>query len=377
MQPAEVAPKPLAEAWTDFLADLDARCLAESTVRKYKLLRRQIEEFARKKGLRFLVEFNLPTVSEFRGTWSDGPRSSGKKLERLRAFLRFAQRRKWVAENPASELKAPRVTLSPTMPFELDEIIRVLAAVNEYKDEFPGRGADNARRIRALVLVLRYTGMRISDAVRLSGDRLDGNRLFLYTQKTGVAVKTVLPDFVLRALEATPKTSGDYFFWDGTANLETIVGSWRKRLARLFELAKVESAHPHRFRDTFAVELLVAGIPIERVSVLLGHQSVRITERHYAPWVRARQEQLEADLASAWSRDPVVQFETQGTPEVHGKTSGTKSLSREGKEWRRGWESNPRMEVLQTPINPLKPAFLLTTSHVYARFMPIHDTMKI
>src|SRR5260370_41057244 len=44
----------------------------------------------------------------------------------------------------------------------------------------------------------------------------------------------------------------------------------------------------------------------ERVSVLLGHQSVRITEKHYAPWVRARQEQLESDLARAWSRDPLV-----------------------------------------------------------------------
>jgi hypothetical protein len=47
-------------------------------------------------------------------------------------------------------------------------------------------------------------------------------------------------------------------------------------------------------------------VPIERVSILLRHQSVRITEKHYAPWVRSRQEQLEADLANAWSRDPLV-----------------------------------------------------------------------
>src|SRR5436309_12327866 len=31
-----------------------------------------------------------------------------------------------------------------------------------------------------------------------------------------------------------------------------------------------------------------------------GHQSVRITEKHYAPWVRARQEQLEADVRRTW-----------------------------------------------------------------------------
>lgn len=82
--------------------------------------------------------------------------------------------------------------------------------------------------------------------------------------------------------------------------------SWQTRLRRLFKLAKIQDGHAHRFHDTFAVELLLAGVPIERVSVLLGHQSVRITERHYAPWVRARQEQLEADLARASSRDPIV-----------------------------------------------------------------------
>jgi hypothetical protein len=75
-------------------------------------------------------------------------------------------------------------------------------------------------------------------------------------------------------------------------------------LAKLFELAKVTDDHPHRFRDTFAVEVLLSGVPIERVSSLLGHQRVRITEKYYAPWVRSRQEQLEADFANAWKQDP-------------------------------------------------------------------------
>ena len=32
--------------------------------------------------------------------------------------------------------------------------------------------------------------------------------------------------------------------------------------------------------DTFAVELRLAGVPLDRVSILLGHSSIRITERH-------------------------------------------------------------------------------------------------
>jgi hypothetical protein len=59
----------------------------------------------------------------------------------------------------------------------------------------------------------------------------------------------------------------------------------------------------HRLRDTFAVECLLAGVPLERVSILLGHSTVKVTERHYAPWIQKRQQQLEADLRAMWSND--------------------------------------------------------------------------
>jgi len=64
-------------------------------------------------------------------------------------------------------------------------------------------------------------------------------------------------------------------------------------------------------------------VPLDRVSVLLGHSSIRVTERHYAPWVRSRQEQLEADLQRAWSQDPLVLMgfaqPEKGTKKVHEK----------------------------------------------------------
>ena len=42
----------------------------------------------------------------------------------------------------------------------------------------------------------------------------------------------------------------------------------------------VASCHPHRFRDTFAVSLLLKGVSLDSVSKLLGHSSIKITERH-------------------------------------------------------------------------------------------------
>src|SRR5215472_4439433 len=91
-----------------------------------------------------------------------------------------------------------------------------------------------------------------------------------------------------------------YYFWTGLSKAKSAVGDWQRSLKHLVILAGVPDGHAHRFRDTFSVQLLLAGVPIERVSILLGHQSVRITEKHYAPWVGARQEQLEADVRRTW-----------------------------------------------------------------------------
>ncbi len=109
--------KPLSECWDDFLVDIEARKLHESTVRKYKLLKRLMTDFAEYRGLHFLDELDLSTLGTFRAGWTDGPRSSAKKLERLRAFFRFAQNRNWIGDNPATALKAPKVTVCPTLPF--------------------------------------------------------------------------------------------------------------------------------------------------------------------------------------------------------------------------------------------------------------------
>jgi len=48
------------------------------------------------------------------------------------------------------------------------------------------------------------------------------------------------------------------------------------------------------------------------VSILLGHGSVKVTEKHYAPWVKARQEQLEADVRRTWETPQPGEAATTG-----------------------------------------------------------------
>src|SRR5256885_6508182 len=300
-----------------FIADAEARKLNESTLYKYRLLFRQLDAFAQTYKLQFLAQLDLDTLATFRATWEEGPRTSLKKLERLRAFMRFAEKRKWIDDNPATELKAPKVANKPTMPFTREAMIRILAALEPYGKS---AGIRNAQRLRAFVLLLRYSGLRIGDAVQLDVNRIQESKLLLHTEKTGVAVYCVLPDMVVKALDTAPHSSARYFFWTGKSTVRSAKGKWQRRLQRLFKLAKVPNGHAHRLRDTFAVELLLSGVPLDRVSILLGHSSIRITERHYAPWTRSRQEQIEADLKTAWSNDPVVLTDGKGTPEMQGKT---------------------------------------------------------
>jgi len=315
----------LEQAWERFEKDATARKLATVTIKKYSHFYKPMQAFAERKGIRFISEFNVDLLSEFRSEWPDGGLSALKKLERMRSFFRFAQSRGWIASNPAASLKAPKVTQRPTLPFSQDEVFKILDALDAYALRVGS--IERAKRLRAFVLVLRYSGLRIGDAVQLSTDRMSGDRLKIYTQKTGVPVFAKLPGFVMHALNDIPLINGKFYFWTGKSGPHSINGKWQKRLLNLFRLAGVDGGHAHRFRDTFAVELLLAGVPMERVSVLLGHRSIRVTERHYSPWVRSRQEQLESDLARAWANDAVAQREAQGTPEVHAATTTSKRVT--------------------------------------------------
>ena len=272
------------DAFAAFYKDCEARNLNDATLRKYRLLRDRLGDFA---GLHcpWLKELNIERLREFRFKWKDGPRAAGKKIDRLRTFFRFCVDNQWVERNPALSLKTPLVKDKPTLPFSREEMAKII---------------DHADDTLAFVLTLRYTGMRISDAAMLRTSAVDGNRVFLYTQKTGTPVYVPVPEILTNLLRAI-KPVGGYFFVRGeSTRLDTCTDLWRRQLAHVFTKAKITNGHPHRFRDTFAVELLLAGVPIEHISILLGHASIKITERHYAPWVKTRQEKLEEEVSRAW-----------------------------------------------------------------------------
>ena len=281
------------EVWRDqFLEDATtSRHLSDGTLKLYKLLFRQLIAFATAQGITLANNMDLDALTKFRMTWKLEPLTALKTLERLRSVYKFAVKRKMVTENYALDLVPPEVEEHPTLPFPEDEMLRIRKAAASDKAD---------PRASAFVLTMRYSGLRISDTATLATDSLEGDRLRLRQTKTGVFVSVLIPPDVAEALRAVQHKNPKYFFWSGASKVQSITGSWRKRLAVVFKLAGIKNGHSHRFRDTFAVSLLEAGVSMENVSALLGHQSIRVTEKHYAPWVKTRQDALDKAVEKAF-----------------------------------------------------------------------------
>jgi integrase len=128
--------------------------------------------------------------------------------------------------------------------------------------------------------------------------KVQNGRVFLRTEKTGIPVWVPVPPEVTKAIEAIDE-GREFYFWSGASTLHTATNKWRARLSKLFKLAGV-NGHPHMFRHTLAVTMLGNGSSLETVAAILGN-TVRIVEKHYSPWVKSRQEALEAAVKRAWA----------------------------------------------------------------------------
>jgi integrase/recombinase XerD len=285
------------QACGKYLEDAKARELRDSTLYKFRLLFKRLQDFAKDKGLVYMSDFNLDTLRDFRSSWPNKNESARVKLGNLRAFFRFCVKSKWVEENYALDLKPPRVIDPKIEPLEPAEFEEILKACDERKNKLV---------LKAMLLVLRYTGLRIRDVVTLQRDTVRNGRIFLRTAKTGTDVYCPLPPQAIEALAAV-STPGKYYFWSGTSKPKSAVGDYQRSLAKVFDLAEVPRAHPHLFRHTFATDLLGQGVSIQTVAVLLGHSSTKITERRYSHWIKSRQENLESEVKKSWAQMGTVE----------------------------------------------------------------------
>jgi integrase/recombinase XerD len=162
----------VSEAVQKFFADAQARKLSASTISKQKnILEKRLLPWCDKHGVRLLKSLDVDAIRRFRATWLDAPITAARNLERLRNFFCFCQDARWIDSNPAKAVKPPKVTQSPTLPFEPADVDKLLTTC----DDFPIKGIygeGNRRRLKAMILLLRHSGLRIRDAATLQRSRV-------------------------------------------------------------------------------------------------------------------------------------------------------------------------------------------------------------
>lgn len=307
----------VSEAVDLFVTDKRVQGVSGGVVSRYKSELGRFQAYCEKENVFTVARITRELLTGYAATWEEHYPSSNTRAsvrERLRGFLRYCFECRWLDRIPA----VPKVEADepPTLPLTDAEYARVLAAIDSVRPlRFDAKGVtrllspDTKARLRALIQLMRWSGLAIQDAVKIRRadiihEKAKGiYRVVVARQKTGTHVSVPIPSEVAVEILAAPSPNPAYIFWTGKSDGRAQVTMWGGRYIRpLFEAAGVRSGHmvSHRLRDTFAVGLLQKGVPMEEVSKLLGHESIRTTEKHYARWVQARQDRLDALVTGTW-----------------------------------------------------------------------------
>ena len=235
----------------------------------------------------------------FDGGWTNN--TAMGILTRLRVFFNFCKNdRRWIDISPAAGRDLNYDRYSTRLPFSPTEVTAILAAV----ERMPEAMRDRAR---ALILLLLYSGMRISDATffeRACLTPTDCADFWIIKTRSPISLAPELQAPAIEALKKLPP-SRTYFFQpdvegdyaearrtlrskgDFSAVMPGYVArvqEMRRMVLKVLAIAGLKGAC-HRFRDTFAVNLLHADVDVFSVSQYLGHSDVKITMKHYVKLV--------------------------------------------------------------------------------------------
>jgi len=298
------------EATHAFLAKCKNRNIALNTLAKYRTFINQLSAYCANRGSIYIDQLTVSDMDRFYASWTDGIRAKAKKLERLKAFIKFCVKREWLAKDIAEDLQAPEgssVTV-PKSPFTDEELERLFAACDRIGPQLkhgPGYRTWGGEDAKDFIYLSVYTGLRISDVATFDiNKRLKGNDVFLRMHKTKRPLFTWIPEWLVERLRARQDKHGVLIFTAGvTKNAKQLCDIWRnKRLKKVFELAGPWETppHPHKFRHTFVRILLEKGVPVPDVAELIG-DSEQILRKHYAAWIPGRQDRLSRILKEAFS----------------------------------------------------------------------------
>lgn len=204
-----------------------------------------------------------------------------RKLAAIKAFYRFMTAEGYMDANPAEVVEAGTKGIKLPRVLSEDEVVRLL---NQ-----PDITTAEGFRDRTMLEVLYATGMRVSELINLTLERVDLNMKYIIAFGKGskeriVPLGSVAAEFLQQYLEKVrPKLTHE----DRKTNIVFLAfGGHELTRQRFWQIIRAygrkaninKALTPHILRHSFATHLLDNGADLRSVQELLGHSDISTTQ---------------------------------------------------------------------------------------------------
>lgn len=290
------------------------RGLSANTRRAY---RSDVEECLvalRKQGC---VDLNEVTIEDLRlwmakSSKNHARSSMARKTVAVRGFFAWAYDHDMASANPAASLQTPKI--SDTLPAVLNETQAQQLMDRVDEDGMEARSQEPNMKKQAIALrdaamleLLYATGMRVAELVGLDvADVTFGNRTVKVTGKGdkqrvmpfGAPADKALRDWLEHGRPVLCGDMSDDAFFLGSQGGRIGQRMVRKVVHDRAREAGVPDISPHALRHSAATHMLDGGADLREVQEMLGHSSLKTTQRY----THVSIEQLKARYGQAFPR---------------------------------------------------------------------------
>ena len=257
--------------------------LSPNTVSAYRRDLMKFSEFAKKRKLSLEAVTRDDLVDFLAGLYRQKleSKSVARHLVSLRNFFRFAQVQELIPADPSLNLESPKIRRSLPGYLRLEEVERLLAQ--------PDATTPFGLRDRAMLEVLYYAGLRVSELVGLRVSDLDTKagcvrcigkgdkeRIVPIGKKALAVVDGYLHD--ARPTLLGKAAGSPTLFVNRRGGALSRVGVWKILSAYGRRAGLRVALTPHMLRHSFATHLLERGADLRSVQLMLGHADISTTQ---------------------------------------------------------------------------------------------------